>query len=407
MKNKKIVILGGGENQLPLLIESKKLGYYIILCDFRSQNPGKHIADIHYLVNTLNYEEVLNVCIKEQPDGIITNSEPAIPIMTKVANKLGLIGNSESGIAAIMSKDKFRALQSKLGHYCPKHILVSSVEDLKEKISDFQYPIIIKPCECSGSRGAKRIDSYNKEEIECAFTECLNFSRNGMVEIEEFVLMPSLTTIEGDVFVHNGTFLWEGIFSTTRASYAPMVPMTYSIPIYLDDMRMDIVKTTILSIFNKVGIVHGEFNIEGYFNKHGDFFLIEINARQGGHEIPQFIEAATSINMTKLLVSTAVGDDSYWNSIFNKKTIIKSRIKHVVYSESDGYYNGIKIDRKIKDYIQSIKEFKNIGDNVIKCTNGTSLIAIIDLAFDDNKSLLQIYDKMENLIKVQVSQSDV
>ena len=137
MKNKKIVILGGGENQLPLLIESKKLGYYIILCDFRSQNPGKHIADIHYLVNTLNYEEVLNVCIKEQPDGIITNSEPAIPIMTKVANKLGLIGNSESGIAAIMSKDKFRALQSKLGHYCPKHILVSSVEDLKEKISDY------------------------------------------------------------------------------------------------------------------------------------------------------------------------------------------------------------------------------------------------------------------------------
>ena len=91
---KKIIILGGGDNQLPLIIESKKLGYYVILCDFRQENPGKDIADIHYLVNTLNYEEVLDICKKENPNGIITNSEPAIPIMTKIAAELGLVGNS-------------------------------------------------------------------------------------------------------------------------------------------------------------------------------------------------------------------------------------------------------------------------------------------------------------------------
>ena len=71
--------------------------------------------------------------------------------------------------------------------------------------------------------------------IESAYDECVKYSRNGQVTIEEFVEMYSLTTIEGEVFLYNDQVLWEGLFSTTRASFAPMVPMTYSIPLILSN----------------------------------------------------------------------------------------------------------------------------------------------------------------------------
>lgn len=52
-----------------------------------------------------------------------------------------------------------------------------------------------------------------------------------MVSVEEFVEMYSLTTIEGEIFVYGDKILWDGLYSTTRASYAPMVPMSYSMPL--------------------------------------------------------------------------------------------------------------------------------------------------------------------------------
>lgn len=398
---KKIIILGGGDNQLPLIIESKKLGYYVILCDFRQENPGKDIADIHYLVNTLNYEEVLDVCKKETPNGIITNSEPAIPIMTKIAAELGLVGNSVKGIETIMSKSQFRHMQENLGLYCPKHILASSIEDILNNIDSLEFPIIIKPCECSGSRGTEKINSFDKTTLENAFNKCKALSRNGKVEIEEFVLMPTLTTIEGDIFINNGIIIWDGLFYTTRPTYAPMVPMTYSIPLYLEENKVEEIKQVLTAIFEDAGIVHGEYNIEGYFNKDNRFFVIEINARQGGHGIPEFINNATGINFDKLLVSTAVGDNSYWENILNYKVQCKNLIKHVVFSDKDGMYCGLNIENIIKDNIVQIKELKSRNEHIEKCINGSSLVAIVDLMFKEAKSQSEVYNKMENLIQVK------
>lgn len=399
---KKIVILGGGDNQIPLIIEAKELGYYVVLCDFREENPGKELSDIHYLVNTLNYEEVLSVCEKENPDGIITNSEPAVPVMTKIAVKLGLIGNPVEAIETLMSKSKFRALQTNLGLFCPKHILVSSMDEAYNSLDALEFPIIIKPCECSGSRGTVRIDAFDRKLIETAFYECKSLSRNGQVALEEYVIMPSLTTIEGDVFMFNNEIIWDGLFYTTRASYAPMVPMTYSIPLYLENAKINEIKNVLSAIFREAGIVHGEYNIEGYFNNDGRFFVIEINARQGGHGIPEFINEATDINFTKLLVSTAVGDDIYWNYVQNNKFQCRNIIKHVACSDKEGRYLQLKIDDEIKDNVVNIKELKNANEHVDKCVNGTSVVAFVDMVFQSKESQLKVYDRMEHLIQVQV-----
>lgn len=399
---KKIMILGGSENQLPLIKSSKKLGYYVIVVDSRNDAPGVLLADRHVPINYNDYDAIKHVAVENRIDGIITNSEPVVPIMTKVAEELNLMGNPMEGITTLMSKSKFRTLQQKIGLYCPQNMIVSSVEEIERGLNKFTYPIIIKPCECSGSRGSRKISYYNKDLISKSFQECQEYSRNNMVSVEEFVEMYSLTTIEGEIFVYGDKILWDGLFSTTRASYAPMVPMSYSMPLRLADDRMELIKDTVRRIIEETGIRFGEFNIEGYFTKSYEFFMVEINARQGGNHLPDFVFNNTGLDMTKLLVSLAVGDETYWDEVKECKFESKEGLRHVVFSDKDGTFKALDIKDNIKEYIVSSTMYARQGDKVNIVTNATDAVACIDMIFPESKTCDLFYDKIEDYISVEL-----
>lgn len=399
---KTIMILGGGDNQLPLIHSAKELGYDVIVCDSRAYVSGIALADKYIAVNTSDYESVLNAAKDNNIDGIITNSEPVIPIMTNVANVLGLRCNPLVGIDTLMSKSLFRNLQKRLGLYCPSHYVISDKEELFSQIKKLNYPIIMKPCECSGSRGAKKISTFDRLLIESTYDECVQYSRNGQVTIEEFVEMYSLTTIEGEVFLYNDQIIWEGLFSTTRASFAPMVPMTYSIPLILSEERMELIRSSLKKVFHATGMNFGEFNIEGYFTKMGDFFIVEINVRQGGHRLPDFVFENTNIDMTKLLVSLSVNDETYWNELKNIKRLYQSAVRHVVFSPISGIFDNLEIDNRIKDYVVRSIVLKEKGEEVERCINGSNVVAIVDILFPSIEIGHELYNKLEHLIKVKL-----
>ena len=395
---KKIVILGGGSNQIPLIKSAKEQGYYVVLCDFRDNVEGIALSDIHYQVDTLNYEEVAEVCLIEKPDGIISNSEPAMPIVAKISQAFGLVGNSIESITSLMSKNNFRALQRRIGCFFPSYYEITEVDTIWSIIDSLKFPIIIKPAQCSGSRGSKRINSLDREFIVNTCNDCFKYTTNGKVLVEEFVEMPNLTTIEGDVFIHNGKILYDGIFSTTRASWAPMVPMTYTAPVVLSEERLNQLHQVLDNIFKEAKVKHGEYNVEGYYSLDGDCFIIEINVRQGGHEIPLLIKDFTGIDFYKLLVTTAVGDDSYWDEVINKTIVFENIIKQTTFSQYKGKYNGLAIDKCVKDYVYRINENKVMGETVDMCIDGQSLVAIVDMKFPDRQSQLKVYDKKNALV---------
>ena len=101
------------------------------------------------------------------------------------------------------------------------------------KIKGFDDPIVIKPSLCAGSQGTTKARKDQTEIIRDAFEICKGFSRNRKVTIEEYVEMPSMDVIEGDIFVMEDEILWDGIFTTRRSAMAPMIPMTYIFPAIL------------------------------------------------------------------------------------------------------------------------------------------------------------------------------
>ena len=294
---KKILIVGGGSNQIPLILASKREGYGVIVVDCAGDKcPSYNHADKFYNISTQDEKAILEVAKKERIDGIISNSEICMLIVNRIAEQLNLAGNPVEGIKVLMSKSKFRALQKRIGVFSPVHYEVLSTEEAISVAERLKYPIIVKPCESSGSRGCIKIDQFEYNKVISAFHKCKHYSRNGKVVIEEFVTMPSLRTIEGDVFVLGDSIIWDGMFYTTRASWAPMAPMTYTGPMLIDKDQWDSIKSVVTSLFDAAKIRFGEFNIEGYFTSTGEFFVIEINARQGGNFLPYFLQSFTGID---------------------------------------------------------------------------------------------------------------
>lgn len=401
---KKILIVGGGVNQMPLIHAAKESGCHVIVVDRAGEKcPGYTIADRFYNVSTQDEKAILEVAMKEGIDGIISNSEASMLIVNIIAEKLNLIGNSIDGIKSILSKSKFRDLQRRAGVYAPAHYEVTTAKDTMSVAERLKYPIIIKPCESSGSRGCRKIERFARKDIVEAFQVCEHYSRNKKVVIEEWVTMPSLQTIEGDIFVFGDKILWDGLFYTTRASWAPMVPMTYTAPLLIDNTKLNSIKSTISQVLNEADIRFGEFNIEGFFTRSGEFFIIEINARQGGNFLPGFLHRFTGIDYDRLLVSACVGDDNYWNTILTSERHSRFAVLHSVYSQKEGIYKGLTYDPLLKDKITNVTELLSVGDKVEKCIDGTSIVASVDLEFNFAEELYDYTPKIIDDIHVELS----
>ena len=401
MKN--ILVVGGGANQIPLIEASKREGYRVTVVDYAGEHcPAFGMVDRFYDVSTQDEEAIYEVAQNERIDGIISNSEASMLIVNRIAERLNLMGNPVDGINDLVSKSRFRELQRSVGVFSAHCQEVTTAEEAMAVAKRLRKSIIMKPDVSSGSRGCKKIDYLATNDVKATFETCSQYSRDRKVVVEEWVAMPSLQTIEGDVFVCDDSIIWDGLFYTTRACWAPMVPMTYTAPMQINKVLVDQIKETVRRILKAADIRYGAFNMEGFFTERGEFFVIEINARQGGNFLPLFLQRATGIDYNRLLVTTCVGDDSYLKNVMRSECSRRYVAMHSVYNEKEGAYDGLIIDPTIADYVTDVRELLKAGDHVEACIDGTSIVASVDMEFDSLEKLYEISPRVMDNIHVKL-----
>lgn len=393
------MVLRGTESQIPFIKESRNLGYYVIVCDLDPNNPGVKLADKYYSINICDKDAVFKVAREEQIDGIVSNYEAAMVVVAYVSEKLGLVGTTENSIKLLVDKNQFRKLQKAVGVFAPTSFEITSFDKLLFLIDKLKFPIIIKPSESCSSRGTTKIFSSNDVEImNSVFNECVKWSRNKKVVIEEYVEMNACEAIEGEIFVHNGEIIWDGMFYDLRNRNLPMVPMTSMDISDISKNKLNLIKESLTKVIKGAGIKYGEYNPEMYFTKSGDLFIIEINVRQGGNNIPQFVESFTGINLNKLMVTTSMGDDAYWNELMATKRNFKNVVRHIIFSRKDGIYQKIHIADELKDKLIQLDDFTHFGSKVNKAINATDSIAVAFLNFSTKQEQRYFYSNMEKYI---------
>lgn len=392
------MILGGSINQMPLIKCAKQEGYYIVLCDYAEDNIGKEYANAFYCVSTLDKEAVLEVAKKENIDGIVTNSEPAMPIAAYVGNELGIFSNPYKSIVTLSRKDLFRNFLRKNGFNCPQSYDTGDYEDALDNISSFKFPLMVKPVDSSGSRGVNRI--YSVQELKTAFDIALGFSKVKRVMIEEYIERTHDYMIGGDIFVLNGEVVFWGLMNSMRDNVvSEFVPVGTSFPSFISQEQFDIVKDTIQKIINLLKIDFGPFNLELMFNKDNELFVIEMNPRNGGNKIPEILKAATRVDLIKANVEASLGIENVKVSYDGKGKYMST---YVLHSDRDGILKEIKYSESIKENILDINMDKQVNDRVEKFNNAEKLLGILFLEFQSLEEMKYKLEHMNELIEIDV-----
>ena len=131
-----------------------------------------------------------------------------------------------------------------------------TIEDAIADTSRFRLPVIIKPVDSSGSKGATVLHSWDNvtDALEFAFS----FSRAHRVIIEEYIEKKHPYLIGGDIFVLNGKVVIWGLLNCHRDTRVnPLVPVGKSYPLILEEGDVELVQQTLQSMMDKLGIQFG------------------------------------------------------------------------------------------------------------------------------------------------------
>lgn len=386
------------------LKEAKLLGYRCVFCGDKINKNISDLADVCYEIDWNDWESLLNVAKIEKVNGIVGLSDIAMLPVSKTCQALNLPCSSPESMEKCLSKNKFREVQERANVFHPKFVTIEELDCIEEKCAPLSFPVIVKPGQCSSSFGQTVV--YDMEEMKKAFLKASENSRDNNVCIEEYIVSKSLRCIELDVFVMYGKILWDGIRESYRVEEAALRPIYDVYPAELTKEETEELKNTVSALLKEVGAVLGEYNIEGNFTDEGKFFVFEINPRQSGYYNPQHIEIFCGVNFTKLLITTAMGDNSYFEELKTFPRFRKNILAYSVFSKKAGILDHVHIDPELRQHLleERFPRGNQNGCFVQDILTATRPISIIVFEFDSREELEKARLNIDKLVYAVLSE---
>ncbi len=177
----RVVILGSGPNRIGQGIEFdyccvhaaqtfRALGYEAIMvnCNPETVSTDYDTSDRLYF-EPLSPEEVLAVCDREQPVGVVTQFGGQTPLKLARAIEEGgyrILGTPHEAIDLAEDRARFGSLVEELGVRCPPWAIAATPEEALAAVQEIGYPVLVRPSYVLGGR-AMRV-CYDDAELETA-----------------------------------------------------------------------------------------------------------------------------------------------------------------------------------------------------------------------------------------------
>lgn len=400
--NKKLLILGAGQEQALAIQEAKKLNYFVIACDEKMNSYGFQFADLSYTIDINNIDEVYKIGKQNNIDGIFTHGVEIPHIVSKVAEKLGLpCLNSDKAVRATNKRLRIQHLtNNKIP--CAKFKYVKDRLDLLSNASVIGYPLVIKPLDNAGSRGV-RLVNFEHEILE-AFDEAIKYSKIEEVLLEEVLIGPEIST---ESIIYNGkirTFAFADRNYNKKDIFSPyFIEDGINYPSEIDnDLKnkvLDLVEKTIKCLDIDFGAAKGDIIIDNGVPK-----IIEMASRtSGGWFGAGSIKFATGANMLEPLIQMAVGDIPNFSSFENNFQLGCAQ-RYIIPME-EGYVESIDGIDEIENLpgVQMYVLFlPKVGDYIKKATNHSERFGQVICTANTREKAIELCENVINKIKITI-----
>ena len=301
-EKKKILILGAGRQQVPLITAAIGMQLEVHVCSIKGNYPGIEIAPNFYEVDISDSIAVFELAKEIGIHGIITTgTDVCLESIGVVVDGLNLPGTCLESSKSCLNKTLMKERFSRFNVPTASYALIESVESGTEFFNSHSSACVIKPADSSGSRGVNRIESSS--EILAALVDAQKYSASGEIIIEEW--------LEGEEFgaqaiIIDGKLKKLMLHSDITTPPPRRIPIGHGCPHPAESDLMPMVWSVVEHAVSALGINNTISNIDFILAKDGPK-IIEMTSRMGGTHLPEVCGTFWGIDMYDTALQIALG----------------------------------------------------------------------------------------------------
>ena len=403
-RDKKLLIIGGNPETLPLVNVAMNMGIYTIVSDDNPNALSKKYANKNYNINGLDVQGLVDIARKEKVDGVLVGvADILIGAYYEVCQILGLPCYATQTLVDVFTqKDNLKKTCAKYGIYgIPQYKLDA---DLNEKdLNNVEFPVLVKPVDNGGGVGMSIC--YNKEELKAGVQKALSFSRRKIFIVEKYMTCD-------DTFVYytfkDGKYYLSAMadrFTTKEQGQLSPVCMAAVYPSKYMDLYYETMHENICTMFKDLGVQNGVLLIQA-FAENGKLHVYDPGFRLQGEAPHLLINAVNGFDQREMLIRFALtgtmGDEDL--SVMNDSNFkgkaagsLWILLKQGTITKIMGM-DDIKKDSAVVQIVQRLKEGDDVTNSMIG--NEKQVLARIYVVCDTKEQYRAKIREIQSKLKV-------
>ena len=390
---KKLMIMGAGIYQVPLIKTAKRMGIHTIAVSIPGKYPGFAIADEICHINTVDYESVLKVAREKKIDGIVTaGTDVAVITIGKVCDELGLKGLSFQAAQIAVDKMLMKKCYEANGVRTARYRKVMLDEDVCGAVKDLAFPLIFKTVDSSGSRGITRVN--RPEDIPAAVDTIRSVTRKNYYIVEEFIIGREFGA---QAFIYDGELQFVLPHGDEVFFGDAGVPVGHFAPFELDDAALEDVFDQTEKAVKAMGLDNCAINAD-FIMKDGKTYVLEIGGRSGATCLAELVSIYYGFDYYEKIIQAALGEKPEFP--LEKAVPNASRL---LMSDRDGIIRSIIDHNEPNENLYEVKFDYTVGDAVKKFHVGPHRIGHVITKGETLAQAQQLLDEAVRKIEIVVS----
>ena len=316
---RRIMILGGGPNRIGQGIEFdyccchasfalREMGIESIMVNSNPETVSTDYdtSDLLFF-EPLTVENVLNICDRMDPDGVIVQFGGQTPLnLARALATAGvpIIGTSVDTIDAAEDREKFQQLLKLLDLKQPPNGIARTMNEARQEVANVGYPVLVRPSFVLGGRAMEIC--YDKAQFERFVLEAFIVASGQPVLIDKF--LEDAIEVDVDCISDGETVVVAGIMEHIEEAGVHSGDSACTIPPYsLQKETLDEIREATIAMarhLNVIGLMNVQFAVKKE-NDHMNVYVLEVNPR-ASRTVP-FVAKATGVPVAKIAAKVMAG----------------------------------------------------------------------------------------------------
>lgn len=399
---KAILMIGAISAMNEIVIDAKKMGYYVVVTDWLPDSPAKKYADESWLLSIDEVDAIVEKCRERGVDGVMNYCiDPAQKYYYQICQKLGfpcVAGFEQFDI--MTNKDKFARCCADHGlDIIPKYNMDRELTEAD--YAGLDYPIMVKPADGRASKGI--IVANCAEEMPAAVAYALEYSTRKEVVIEKFLKCPEFCVkymaCDGEFYFTTMSDVWDSVLPDGTRVY--MGTSTY--PSRFCEEFIATTNDKVIAMLKDIGIRNGAMSMTGFYD-NGKFRFFDPSLRMGGAQDWRVAEAASGVNIANCLTNFAMtgsmGDPKELCKI--DKAFIKKCSALLYYDlkiGTVGTFEGVEEILKLPGVV-GYHQLHHVGDTIESYGTAVNVAIRFILSCDSREQFVSTVNKAHGLIRI-------